>query len=125
MTSGAETLFPLLNNDFVRFGRSGSQNQQLDSSFAGYATYRIVSSSAGDIGNVYSSLYLTPTLTGSFTSDVPQDLQNFRIFRRVPDETKVTVSPIPAYLQNGILVPSNFNPNVDPVALARKVGLIT
>ena len=120
----SETLFPLLNNDFVRFGRSGSQNQQLDSSFAGYATYRIVSSSAGDIGNIYSSLYLTPTLTGSFTSDVPQDLQNFRIFRRVPDETKVTVSPIPAYLQNGILVPSNFNPNVDPVALARKVGLI-
>jgi hypothetical protein len=126
-----ETLFPLRTYDYIRFGLTNPANvtASVDYSFSSYALYRIVSSSVGDVNDIASSLTLESVITGSFSADLPHTIgttpQGFRIFRRVPDETKVTVSPIPAYLQNGILVPSNFNPNVDPVALARKAGLIT
>jgi len=126
-----ETLFPLQTYDFIRFGLTNpvSVTGSVDYSFSSYALYRIISSSIGDVNDIASNLTLESVITGSFSADLPHTIgttpQGFRIFRRVPDETKVTVSPIPAYLQNGILVPSNFNPSVDPVALARKVGLIT
>ena len=123
-----ETLFPLQNYDFIRFGLVNPTNptSSVDYSFSSYALFRILSSSIGDVNDVASSLTLEKVITGSFSTDLQTStpLQGFRIFRRVPDETKVTVSPIPANLQNGILVPYNFNPNVDPVTLARKVGLI-
>jgi hypothetical protein len=126
-----ETLFPLQTYDFIRFGLANPVNDtgSVDYSFSSYALYRIISSSIGDVNDIPSNLTLESVITGSFSADLPHTTgsvpQGFRIFRRVPDETKVTVSPIPAYLQNGILIPNNFNPNVNPVALARKVGLIT
>ena len=123
-----ETLFPLRTYDYIRFGLTNPPNitASVDYSFSSYALYRIVSSSIGDVNDIASNLTLEQTITGSFSANLTGSIsQGFRIFRRVPDETKVTVSPLPAYLQNGILVPNNFNPNVDPLALARKVGLIT
>ena len=126
-----ETLFPLQTYDFIRFGLTNPVNDtgSVDYSFSSYALYRIISSSIGDVNDIPSNLTLESVITGSFSADLPHVPgfvpQGFRIFRRVPDETKVTVSPIPAYLQNGILIPNNFNPNVNPVTLARKVGLIT
>jgi hypothetical protein len=126
-----ETFFPLRTYDYIRFGLTNPVNitASVDYSFSSFALYRIVSSSIGDVNDIASNLTLESTITGSFSANLPTTIgsvpQGFRIFRRVPDETKVTVSPLPGYLQNGILVPNNFNPNVDPLALARKVGLIT
>jgi hypothetical protein len=127
----SNTHLPVKFADFIRFGKQGvAQSASLDYSFQGQGLYRIISSSIATSSIGISSLNIQPVLLNTFfnvdLSDASSiNTQNFRIFRRVPNETKVVVSPAPGYLQTGILVPANFNPNVDPVALARKVGLIT
>ena len=126
----SNTYLPLQLGDFIRFGKQGvNVTESLDYSFNSLGLYRIDSINIAPSLITTSSLSIKPTLTNKFPSVVATgvsgfDTQNFRIFRRIPNETKVTVSPKPGYLQNGILIPYNFNPNVDPVALARKVGLI-
>jgi hypothetical protein len=127
----SNTYLPIKFADFIRFGKQGvAQSASLDYSFQGQGLYRIAATTIATSSIGTSSLSIVPQLTNNFPSvDLSSgpsiDSQNFRIFRRVPNETKVVVSPMPGYLQNGILVPSNFNPSVDPLALARKVGLIT
>jgi len=126
-----ETLFPLQNYDFIRFGLVNPTNptSSVDYSFSSYALFRILSSSIGDVNDVASSLTLERVITGSFSTDLQTStpLQGFRIFRRIPDETFVVVD---TYAQinvdptvGGLLIPDDFNPAYDPITVARQAGI--
>jgi hypothetical protein len=49
--------------------------------------------------------------------------QALRIFRRVPNETFVLIQNL-SYAGPGLLLPYNFNPNYNPVEVAKNLNLI-
>jgi hypothetical protein len=52
------------------------------------------------------------------------DYQRFRVFRRIPTQTNVLIGiPIPD-LTEGFLIPENYNPNLNPIDLAKIAGII-
>lgn len=120
-----ETYFPLQVGDFIRFGSDTGGIEGVDYSFS-QQLYAIKNLTAGDYNDVISTLGVATTITGSFPSN--QSQQNFRIFRRVLDETSVVVSTNPQINitsgEVGLLIPESFNPNYDPVAIAKAAGLI-
>ncbi len=122
----SDTLLPLQNFDFIRFGNSNASTfvEHLDSTFNNGNLYYM-----RNITNSTSS----PTInfSGSFdpvpqASSINKTLSNqtFRIFRRIPNEQFVLVKKKPADPGEGLLIPHNFNPNYDPLLLAKKAGLI-
>ena len=64
-------------------------------------------------------------LGGIYTGPTRYLNQNYRIFRRIPNETNIVASTLPSYKDPGFLVPENFNPNYDPYDLAKKAGIIS
>ena len=114
------TYFPIQQYDYIRFG-IGSQNS-LDKNFTGDFAVQIssitISSNYTSSSNI-DALVIKP---GSISSNTIE--QNWRIFRRVPKDNFVLVQFIPSYLDSGLLIPQNFNPNYDPYTLARKAGLV-
>jgi hypothetical protein len=126
-----ETLFPLQNYDFIRFGLVNPTNptSSVDYSFSSYALLRILSSSIGDVNDVASSLTLERVITGSFSTDLQTStpLQGFRIFRRITDETQVLITTNPQINVDpaigGLLIPEDFNPDYDPITIARQFGI--
>ena len=63
-------------------------------------------------------------LGGIYTGPTRYLNQNYRIFRRIPNETNIVASTLPSYTDPGLLIPENFNPNYDPYELAKKAGII-
>ena len=127
-----DTLLPLKPYDIVRFGdarASGSANSSsLDFSFNGIQSVTILSSSLDLFSS--SSLSIIPSLSSYVTSSFiggPTNLQNqnWRIFRRVPDETNIVIQSLISFTDPGFLIPENFNPNYNPYDLAKKAGIIT
>jgi hypothetical protein len=116
-----DTYFPLQVGDFIRFGSDVGGSVGLDYSFS-QQLYAIKNLTLGSYNDIPSSLEVIPIVTGSFPA--AQDKQNFRLFRRIPNETYVVVQNLPQYDGGGLLIPENFNPNFDPYDLARKAGLI-
>ena len=49
--------------------------------------------------------------------------QNYRIFRRIPDEMFVLTDSL-TYTGAGLLIPKNFNPKYDPVKIAKEQNII-
>jgi hypothetical protein len=142
---GIYTYFPLQYGDLIRFGdaRSASSTSgslasgSLDYSFTSLGLYNIVSSLREPTPANPSTLFIYPAITSSISSSIlggpnkgnPTSNtvfvnQNWRIFRRVPDETNITIATLPTYTDPGLLVPENFNPNYDPYELAKKAGVI-
>jgi len=121
-----QTYFPLEVGDFIRFGFDTGGIEGLDYSF-NQQLYAIKNLTAGDYNDGISTLGVTTTITGSFPSN--QSQQNFRIFRRVSDETSIVVSTNPQINitsgEVGILIPENFNANYDPITIAKAAGLIS
>ena len=68
---------------------------------------------------------LIPFYTPSPASIPLGNVQNLRIFRRIPNETYVTLQNFPSYLDPGFLVPFNFDPRYNVYDLARRAGIIT
>ena len=143
---GIYTYFPLKYGDLIRFGdaravsstTSSLASGSLDYSFSGLGLYNIVSSLRESAPANPSTLFIFPAITQSITSSILGGAnkgnptsntvfvnQNWRIFRRVPDETNITIATLPTYKDPGLLVPENFNPDYDPYDLARKAGIIT
>jgi hypothetical protein len=127
-----DTYFPLQNNDFIRFGLvGGNVTASLDYSFTAGGLVRLLSSSYGANPNAVSTLITSPELPAIPRADILGDNenQNFRIFRRIPDETSVVVSTNPQINitsgEVGLLIPYNFNPNYDPITIAKAAGLIS
>jgi len=117
-----DTYFPLQIGDFIRFGFDTGGISGSDYSF-NQQLYTINKLTAGDYNDVTSSLQITSVITGSFPYNPNQ--QNFRIFRRIPNESFVLVKYNPSYGDPGFLVPTNFNPAYDPYTLAKKAGIIS
>jgi len=116
-----DTYFPLQVGDFIRFGFDTGGTTGLDYSFS-QQLYTIKKFTAGDYNDITSSLELTSPITGSFPHN--QNEQNFRIFRRIPNESFVLAKNNPPYGDPGFLIPENFNPAYDPYELAKKAGII-
>jgi hypothetical protein len=122
-----DTLLPLKYGDYIRFGTTGSiqdDSGSLDGSFTGLAltairTLTYTTSSAT------SSLEITPTVVGgSMLFGATSNLnQNYRVFRKIPNETFVLVKNKPIYAGGGLLIPANFNPNYNPLDVASKAGI--
>tara|TARA_R110000868_G_scaffold193091_1_gene437777 strand:- start:3291 stop:7736 length:4446 start_codon:yes stop_codon:yes gene_type:complete len=128
VTSSAysDTLLPLQYGDFIRFASSSAY---LDQTFSGQYSSSLLRVSEIEVGGNSTT---SPT-TSSFihlNGELPTYLgsiifNNFRIFRRVPNETFVVTKQFPANIGAGLLIPFNFNPNYDPVVVAKAAGLIT
>jgi hypothetical protein len=144
--SYSDTLFPLQYGDFIRFGNySGSSNigkaplsSSLDFSFSGagltnfYSIYDLgyARNFTGGTSET-SSINITPYLTGSLDYVSSQLLgapnvarQNYRIFRRIPSQTNVLVGVEISGLTEGLLIPENYDPKLNPIDLAKIAGII-
>jgi hypothetical protein len=134
MVNYRDTYLPLQYGDYVRFGNLGpfsnTNTGSLDGTFSALGLFNIRYFVTGSNNNVSSSAILANTLV-----DYPQvqyqlrtpNSQNFRIFRRVPDETFVVTS-INANMNvdptvGGLLIPNDFNPAYDPIVVARQAGI--
>ena len=117
----ADSYFPLRYGDFIRLGYSSSNILSVDYTFNGSSLFRIQTPFSGSGYSVSSSLLVQPTTITSFPST--QVDQNFRILRRIPNETFVLVKKKPIYPGGGLLIPANFNPNYNPLDVARKAGI--
>jgi len=118
----SDSYFPLRYGDFIRFGYDSGGVNGVDYSFNGTAMFRLQTPLSGSDYNTSSSLLVqSSAITTSFPST--QADQNFRIFRRIPNETFVLVKKKPIYVGGGLLIPANFNPNYNPLDVARKAGI--
>jgi hypothetical protein len=120
-----DTYFPLQTSDFIRFGTLTAGSQSLDGSFNGGGLYRVTGFITGSTSfQQTSSINISPALSGFApnTSLINLTNQNFRIFRRVPNETFVLTNTVP-YRGSGLLIPYNLNPKYNPSAIAKKLGL--
>jgi hypothetical protein len=122
--SQQDTYFPLQPNDFVRFGYEPDSPYGVDGAFNTGTLTQIKSITTGSDYNQTSILGILNLNSIPVTAR-----QNYRIFRRVPDETSVVVSTNPQINitsgEVGILIPENFNPNYDPISIAKAAGLIS
>jgi hypothetical protein len=113
LTSGtipvSETLFPLQNGDFIRFGNSNTTPPSLDISWNNGFLYEIITTTGNLSLPNSSSLQVTPSAHSYIQS---QANQSFRIMRRVPNETFVVITKLPTYTGQGLLVPYNFDPKI-------------
>ena len=124
------TLFPLQDYDFIRIANTGSSvSSSLDGTFTALGLYQIKDIFTGSAVPVQtSSLSIVPfmnntTAVATATGGDP-DYQRFRVFRRIPTQTNVLIGiPIPD-LTEGFLIPENYNPNLNPIDLAKIAGII-
>ena len=93
----------------------------MDSNFYGTGSYQLISAQTGSDFSFSSSLYMN-YITGSVP--VNPITQNWRIVRRVSNETFVLISNLPTFTGKGLLVPYNFDPKYDPIEVAKKAGLL-
>jgi hypothetical protein len=119
-----DTYLPLRYGDFIRFG-SGST--KMDSSFTGSSLNRYISASIGSedqTSALENKLYFSSAINTPIrnTMDSYFDVE-YRMMRRVPNETFVLVKNKPQYVGGGLLIPANFNPNYNPIDVARKAGV--
>lgn len=125
------TLFPLVTGDIIRFGdarRSGSMSGSLDVSYNSLQRVQFGTIDSNENINAVPSISASVANTilgGIYTGPTRYLNQNYRIFRRIPNETNIIASTLPSYTDPGFLVPENFNPNYDPYDLAKKAGIIS
>ena len=115
----ADSYLPLKYGDYIRFGTTATSS--MDSNFYGTGSYQLISAQTGSDFSFSSSLYMN-YITGSVP--VNPITQNWRIVRRVPNETFVLISNLPTFTGKGLLVPYNFDPKYDPIEVAKKAGLL-
>jgi hypothetical protein len=122
-----DTYLPLQYGDFIRFGSNvGDVTGSLDYNFDGLSLNRIVNFTAVSASGG-NTLQISPevnTPARTLLDSANDNNQNFRIFRRVPNETFVVTKQFPANIGAGILLPQNFNPDLDPLTVTREAGLI-
>ena len=122
-----DTYLPLQYGDFIRFGSNvGDVTGSLDYNFDGLSLNRIVNFTAVSASGG-NTLQISPevnTPARTLLDSANDNNQNFRIFRRVPNETFVVTKQFPVNIGAGILLPQNFNPDLDPLTVTREAGLI-
>lgn len=112
-----DTYLPLQTGDFIRFGYTPDSPYGVDEFF--------------DLSNLTQVKNITPGADNGDTSivnilslgSIPASTsQNFRIFRRVPNETFTLVNSL-GYTGTGLLVPYNLDPKYSPQEIAKELGL--
>lgn len=112
-----DTYLPLLPNDFIRFGYDPASPFSVDQAFNTGISTRIKTISLGTDNNIVSTLSII-----DLNSIPVAARQNYRIFRRIPNETFVLINNLP-YGGPGLLLPYNFNPKYNPVEIFGSLGL--
>ena len=125
--SYADTYLPLKYGDFIRFGENGSSSTSSLDTLPALGLYQIKSLTIGASASLSSSIELAPVLNAD-TIKIAQatfgpENQFYRVYRRVPNETFVVIKKKPTYPGGGLLIPANFNPNYNPLDVARKAGI--
>jgi hypothetical protein len=131
----SNTLLPIQRYDLIRLGdsrQSGSSgitsSGSLDASFSGLQLLTITSASVDMFTS--SSIFLSATVSSSLLGtnklidNTYNNYQNYRIFRRLTDETNIVISTQPTFRDPGFLIPNDFNPAYNPYDLAQKAGII-
>jgi hypothetical protein len=116
-----DLISPIKANDYIRLSTSASYSSLFNPSSS--TTYQIIDTytpvSSG--GYYYSgSLILNGTISnlGSIYS------QSYIIYRRIPSENYVVIDKTITLDNEGLLIPANFNPDYDPITIARRAGVI-
>lgn len=112
-----DTLLPLQPNDFIRFGYTPDSPFGVDKAFDTSILTRIKRINTGTDNNAVSILSIMDL---SFIPVAAR--QNYRIFRRIPNETFVTINNL-LYGGPGLLLPYNFNPKYNPVEIFNSLGI--
>ncbi len=116
-----DTYLPLQNGDFIRFGSSTGVPLGVDDAFKkgdNFTTIKEVT-----LGADYQNNSVIDPLPNYFSTVKVNEEQNYRIFRRVPDETFTLINSL-GYTGAGLLIPKNFNPKYDPVKIAKEQNII-
>jgi len=125
-----DTLFPLQDYDFIRIADTGSSiSSSLDGTFTALGLYQIKDIFTGSAVPVQtSSLSIIPFMNDTTAlvtaTDGNPNFQRFRVFRRMPTQTNVLIGIVISGLTDGFLIPENYNPNLNPIDLARIAGII-
>jgi hypothetical protein len=110
---------PIQPFDYIRLGITGSSflnNTSLTSSY----TYQISNVNiTGSLGNT-GSLDVYGTIT-----NLPSEYgQAYIIYRRIPSDSYIIINKEINSNTSGLIIPANFNPAYDPIAIAKKIGII-
>jgi hypothetical protein len=116
--SQQDTYLPLQPNDFIRFGYDPDSPYGVDEAFNTGILTQIKTITTGSDYDQFSALRI---LNLSFIPVAAR--QNYRIFRRVPNETFVLIQNL-SYAGPGLLLPYNFNPNYNPIEVTKNLNLI-
>jgi len=116
--SQQDTYLPLQPNDFIRFGYDPDSPYGVDEAFNTGILTQIKTITTGSDYDQFSALRI---LNLSFIPVAAR--QNYRIFRRVPNETFVLIQNL-SYAGPGLLLPYNFNPKYNPIEVAKNLNLI-
>ena len=116
-----DLISPIKANDYIRLSTSASYSSLFNPSSS--TTYQIIDTYTPVIGGGYyysGSLILNGTISnlGSVYS------QSYIIYRRIPSENYVVIDKTITLDNEGLLIPANFNPDYDPIAIARRAGVI-
>jgi hypothetical protein len=130
----SDTLFPVKAFDFIRLGDarvSGSGINSFNSSSLDYSFTSMGLFAVADTNDVSFTITISPSINATVANNLLIDSgskylsQNWRVFRRLPDETNIVLTTFPTFTDPGFLIPENFNPNYDVYDLAKKAGIIT
>jgi hypothetical protein len=119
--SDNDIITPIQSNDYIRIGTTGSDFN---------TSTPITSSQTFQITNAYINPSADGLYTGSLTLNgtiinLPNPLsQAYIIYRRVSSDSYITINKEINSNSSGLIIPANFNPNYDPIAIARRVGII-
>lgn len=113
-------IWPLQENDIIRLFRHDSNfDENLGEDVFTKAEIIVNNTVEGaSKTTIYSKNEIPVYFSGAQSTN-----QGMRIYRRIPNESFVVSSK---YMQlvNGLLIPENYNPNLNPLEVARKAGLL-
>lgn len=107
-----DTYLPIKPGDIIQFGTTSS----IDSYYTTYTIKKI------NLGTPETTTTIETLSSIDPTKIEQSNKQNFRIIRRIPNETFVITNTIP-YRGSGLLVPYNLDPKYSPVEIAAELGL--
>ena len=122
MINSEGSLFPTQQYDIIRFYPTSSIDEYYTlqgTSGSVDVIERVIMSQSIDGNNFY--FYLDSPISASQFPSASND-QGFRIYRRIPNETFVYINDYQA--GSGLLIPGNYNPDLDYLQIARKAGLL-
>ena len=115
---------PIQQYDKIRIFPLGSENPSLTTA----SLDRTITSTTQATSTISGSLTISPSITSSLWRNISGSTQAFRIYRKIPHEDFVVINNISVSNINpagpGLLIPKNYNPNLDYLAIAKKAGIL-